>query len=343
VSWKQGIVGAVTTLAVLVGAGLALRSCASLRKNSPSYRRAHAAIYQVTFVDGRVILRNELSELYASDDNGHTWRTLAAHPSVLTTSGNEIWGAQGWPGHHERPSAAVWRSTDRGDTWAYKSISVSRENDDLYARLPAAFINEPSTPPVLLMSDFHLAEPAVAEPSQWKRFGGRIASANHVRGTVEGADGIQHGSSIYVASADAMYLSTDGAEHWTTASVPRFRHAKLRCRESTCYALLSGIEFVGLMTTRAGTNEWTQLRSLDGTATDFVPTAQGFLITSVEAIETNDPRGIVRRVDDTKTTQVGGALPGGVWTLEQAPDGTLWAGGQGAYRLDGEQWTHVWP
>jgi hypothetical protein len=41
-------------------------------------------------------------------------------------------------------------------------------------------------------------------------------------------------------------------------------------------------------------------------------------------------------------TSVGHGVPSGLWVLEQAPDGTVWAGGQGAYRLQDGEWVTAW-
>lgn len=142
----------------------------------PSYRRARACVRQIVFLRGRILLRNELSDVFVSDDNGRFWRTLSEKPPTLTVAnGNELWGAHGWPGHHEGPSASIWRSADRGETWSNKDVEVAKARDAaLYSLLPAGFVNEPGEPPLLRMSDVQIVRPELsADSSKWKRVGRR--------------------------------------------------------------------------------------------------------------------------------------------------------------------------
>jgi hypothetical protein len=52
----------------------------------------------------------------------------------------------------------------------------------------------------------------------------------------------------------------------------------------------------------------------------------------------------VYRIDaNGEHSYVGPGLVGYVNVLAQAPDGVIWAGGEGLYRLDVDHWTQVWP
>src|SRR4051812_9483322 len=75
-----------------------------------STRYARGNVTQIVFVQGRMVLRNGLSDLFASDDSGRTWRALPDRvPTLAVANGHELWGAHGWPGHHEGASAQIWR------------------------------------------------------------------------------------------------------------------------------------------------------------------------------------------------------------------------------------------
>jgi hypothetical protein len=333
----------------------------------PSYRRAQAAVRQILFVEGRTLVRNELSELFASDDHGRSWRALSEKPPLLgIANSGEIWGAHGWPGIHEGPSAALWRSADRGETWSKTTIELAgARGDALYARLPAAFINEPDDAPLLVMSDFQLVRPAlVADSSTWQRVGRPIPGLQRTTGTINtGAAGRQHRRSIYVASSGFMFFSGDDGTTWAREPVHPFFDARIRCRGTTCYALLSelGSRWSGLMTAEVGTNHWRSLRTFEvsDVAAALASDPRHAAITTFGADALlladsgvyvagivdagRDAWGAVLRVDPAGAiTSVGRSVPEGLWVLEQAPDGTLWAGGQGAYRLQGEEWILAW-
>src|SRR4051812_41084091 len=92
---------------------------------APSLRRARGTVAQIAFVQGRIALRNGRNDLFASDDNGRSWRKLPDRvPTLAVANGHELWGAHGWPGIHERASAQIWRSLDLGETWSTAKLDL---------------------------------------------------------------------------------------------------------------------------------------------------------------------------------------------------------------------------
>jgi len=77
-------------------------------------------------------------------------------------------------------------------------------------------------------------------------------------------------------------------------------------------------------------------------AVAMVPTDNGVYVAGIVDAG-KQAWGAVLLVDgEGAITSVGHGVPAGLWALEQAPDGTLWAGGQGAYRLQGDEWVSAW-
>jgi hypothetical protein len=363
--WKRALaltLGVVGVVGIIAWWGMR-RYAASL----PSVRRARASVKQIVFLRGRALVRNELSEVFASDDNGRSWRGLSEKPPTMTVAnGNELWGAHGWPGHHEGPSASIWASADRGETWSNKDVELTTKHGPaLYAQLPAAFLNEPGDPALLLMSNAQIVRPELAaDSSTWKRVGHPVPDIRSSRGTVNPTvAGRRYGRSIYVASVGRIFLSNDDGLTWVHQNVHPFFDARIQCVELACYALLMelGSEWNGLMTTEAGTNDWTLISTFGLPALEQALAAdpsrgvvEAFgacaLVATTEAIYVagivnagRNPRGVVLRVTrDGAITAVGQSVPEGLWELERAPDGSLWAGGQGAFRLEAGGWTNVW-
>ena len=114
------------------------------------------------------------------------------------------------------------------------------------------------------------------------------------------------------------------------------------------------------MTTEAGTNTWRSInfdptalvRTLTAdrrhhavetfAAVALLPTDTGIYVAGI--IDAGKAAwGAVLLVDRAgEITSVGHGVPVGLSVLEQAPDGTLWAGGQGVYRLQGGEWIKAW-
>ncbi|MCE9575708.1 MAG: hypothetical protein K8W52_21340 [Deltaproteobacteria bacterium] len=354
----------VLVAAVVLGTlGLGVRQCSTSGSMLPSARRARASVAQILFLPGRVLIRTESSDLVASEDGGRSWRALSNRPETLSiANGGEIWGAHGWPGHHEGPSARLSHSADRGETWSQVEFELPEDRGAaLLARLPAAFVQEPRDPPRLLMSDLQLVRPELAtNSSTWKRVGVPITGAERPgEGTVNlRVYGRMYRGSIYVASALAIYFSGDEGATWARTSVPSSVEAQIRCREFSCYALLAD----ELMTTSVGANDWRSAGTLALDAVAPVLTADhqhGTLERfSVTAMSPGDSGVYVAGIVDAgkrhawgavllvgprgALTMVGHGVPEGLWVLEQDPDGTLWAGGQGAYRLQGGEWISAW-
>jgi hypothetical protein len=333
----------------------------------PSNRRARGSVTQIVFVQGRVVLVSEASELFASDDSGRTWRALPDRvPMLAVANGHELWGAHGWPGYHERASAQIWRSLDLGETWSTAKLDLpERYGPALDSRLPAAFLNEPDDEPLLAMSDFQLVRPQItADSAAWSRVGARVPGGGRSTGTINAdVTGRKHGRSIYVAFPDSIAFSDDNARTWSDAAVRPAYDAAVRCTGSTCYALLSqlGSEWSELATTEAGSNRWTRLRTFDVPAVAAALAAESryepvhtfgacAMFADADAIFVagivnagSQSWGAVLRVGlDGGLTSVGGGVPDGLWVVERAPDGVLWAGGQGAYRLQGGAWLRTW-
>jgi hypothetical protein len=329
---------------------------------SPSSRRARASVEQIVFVRGRVLVANELGELFGSDDGGASWRALRGHPGTLAVAnGGELWGAKGWPGHHEDPSAEIWFSDDRGDSWSNKDLELPEPRHKVHAHLPGAFLQEPANPPLLAMWTRQLVRPEVtSKPSTWKRVGTIPDAALSPSG---GAAGLEYRGSIYLAVLGHIFLSRDQAQTWDRRDVS-FMKAQIRCHADTCHALLDelGGAVDGLVTAAAGTNDWTPVTSFapatvapaltsDGRhasierfgATAIVARDDGVYVAGI--VHTGkESWGAVLRVDRAgAVTMVGHGVPDGLWVLEQAPDGTLWTGGgQGAYRLQAGEWVRTW-
>ena len=84
---------------------------------------------------------------------------------------------------------------------------------------------------------------------------------------------------------------------------------------------------------------------LVGSVASAIAGAASWLASTVAGIVNagNKPWGAVLRVDrEGRLTSVGRGVPDGLWVLERSPDGTLWAGGRGAYRLQGGEWVSAW-
>jgi hypothetical protein len=331
-----------------------------------SLRVGNGRVDQIVFLGDRILVRNLRNELFASEDRGRTWRELADGPHLLSmATGDEIWAAHGWPGHHEGPSATIWRSRDRGATWSSVDLDVPRVWSELDARLPAVFVNEPGDAPLLLMSNLQLARPSlVADSLTWERVGHPVPSLEHPRGTVDrDVAATRHRGSIYVAVRRAIYLSNDNGATWTKQDIPNGWRWQLRCLAATCYAFSDAVDSkTALLTTTIGTNDWKVSATLDESAvtplpSDPWPTSFRFIPHTLLPTETGvyvagfvhqrDGQkmwGVVIHVDHAGTfTRVGHSFSEGLTILERAPDGTLWAGGEGAYRLDDGEWVHVWP
>jgi hypothetical protein len=332
----------------------------------PSVRRARGSIVQILFVSDRVLIQNELGEMLTSDLTGGSWTKLSerAH-GLVVARGREIWGAHGWPGHHECPRGNVWYSPDGGGTWIASEIGMPCEHhsDLVNARLPGGFINGPSDDPLLLMFNLQLVRPRPGEDvSSWQPVGRPIpgverlfrwrASGTHSRGVA------------YVAVANRIFMSRDEGGTWIAREVHPFFDAEIRCHGARCFALLSqlGSEWSGLFTTDHGINEWKLVATLDEKSVGPLLTRESGVFGAMDTFGTTallaDAHGVfvsgianaggqawgaVVRVDkDGALEALTGGVAFGLWDLARAPDQTLWAAGMGVYRRDRDGWTKLW-
>jgi hypothetical protein len=358
-------------LVLIVVASSACPGCAVLRwllPDPPSLVRARSSVDQILFVgDSRVILRNEVGEVFTAGLDATDWKKLSEKVGVLRVSRNhELWGARGWPGHHECPSGTVWYSPDMGRNWTIRRMALPCEHGSKFvlARLPGEFINESSGPPLLLMFDLQLMRPKPGvDVHAWEAVGRPVPEHERlsIRWTASGA---QFGDTIYVASAGRIFMSRDDGQTWTHEEVSSFSDAEIRCHAAACIALLSrfGSEWSGVFTAAHGTNAWKEIATLDGKTVGPVLAGESAAFGEVKTFGATSllvddgeivvsgivnagpaPWGAVLRVhEDGRIEVVGSGIADGVWALARAPDGTLWAGGMGAYRLRNRKWHPIW-
>lgn len=356
---------------VLVGATAALSGCTIVRwllPESQSLRRSRGTVHEILFVESdRVLIRNELGELFSSDLSARTWSKLSGRAFGLTSAGGrEIWGAIGWPGHHECPGGSVWYSADAGKTWLTSQIEVPCDHDSevVYARLPRAFVNAPSEDPLLLMFNLQLMRPMPGrEVDSWRPVGRPVPAVDPRLGRT--ASGVQFRGVIYIAASDQIFMSQDEGQTWTADRVHPFTHSEVRCHTDRCFALLrDGSEWNALLSAAHRTNDWQLVAKIDhkslsriladeskdfGGIDTFVATSllvdeHGVNVAGVINGGRASSWGAVVSVADDGTLQpLKGGLPHAVWALSRAPDHTLWAAGMGVHKRVNDRWMTVWP
>jgi hypothetical protein len=165
-----------------------------------------------------------------------------------------------------------------------------------------------------------------------------------------------------------MLLSNDDGLTWDDETVYPSSGVGIRCVELTCYAVRYAVrpelgpDWDGLMTTEAGTNHWRLLADFKPSeltrvlapdkrigavkrfgAGAMVATAEGVYVAGFVDPGKEPWWGVVLRVSrDGAIAPVGHAVPEGLFVLERAPDGVLWAGGHGAFRLEAGEWVKAW-
>lgn len=336
----------------------------------PSVKYSKSSVSRLVFVSGnRVLLANSFHEVFASDPNGANWQRIAKNvPGLTIANGSQLWGCRGWPGIHEGPSATLWFSPDQGRTWTKWNLDLPSADGylpEVQRQLPAAFINEATDAPALLMYNFQVAHPLPNTTFEnWRLVGKPPPSAkSSVRRGWMGA-GLIHGNVIYVAASGQLHMSTDGAQTWSTLEVHDFQDARISCLHSVCYALLSqlGSDWSGLMTTPFGSNEWHQLGSLEvpeirraletqvkshgsiGSfgATAMLPFAEGAYVAGIINAGGASWGAVLIVTKDGQLRSLPGAINAGLWELAAAPDGRIWTGGIGAYRQTSNGWIRTW-
>jgi hypothetical protein len=353
---------------MLIACGLAVVLAAARGGASqlPTAEGARKQVDQIVALAGGIVLvKNELGAVAETRDGGKTWRPWKARAGRLALSdGDRIWAYGVAPLVREVPRAEVARTADRGRTWTRGRLVPEDIAEVTNAALPARFLNPPDGAPLVLMHDHQLLRPDPAWPrAPGKKVGVPVPLPVRTPGRWEG-DALEHRGAYYVAAASHIFMSIDGAQTWTAAQLPAFTDARLRCRGDTCFALLvrPGTLWSGLFTVRAGENAWKELEGLDAKAQAALShiagtrpavrrfLAQDLLVTDedVYLVGVVDPRdsswGAVLHLDPQGGVHaVGDAVDGWLWAIERDSQGTLWIGGDGAFRLRGDRWAHVWP
>jgi hypothetical protein len=234
----------------------------------------------------------------------------------------------------------------------------------MYAQLPATFVNLPNADPLVLMFDLQLRRPLPGKgPEAWPKVGVPVPETRRPFGQWFGA-AIEYRGVTYVAYEFHLYMSADGAKTWSALPVHRFWSAQIKCRIDKCFALLSmlGSEWDGLYTVDVGKNDWKELGSLAigpaqaalaaiaagrspvkyFGAADLLPTEQGVLVSGIVNAGMKAWGAVLRARADARLEAVGTSVDDGLWRLERDPQGTIWAGGEGAFQLRDNKWQRVW-
>jgi len=347
----------------VVAAGVAWQA-----SDPPSVVHSKGNVVRLAFLEtNRVLLANHFGEVFASDNGGERWSRVADNVSGLAVADRtHIWGAVGWQGIHEPPSAAMSYSSDGGRRWSHAELDLPAgfgHDPVVRGRLPGVFINEPDHPPLLLMQNFQLMRPRPnSQFDTWQAIGKPVPVSESGRRWI--ASGLQHAHAIYVAAQGAIHLSTDEANTWDTRRVHDFFDARLTCHEATCFALLSGLgsSWNTVVSTSAGNNDWKPFQSLDlegvrrafatqvqqwGNVHTFgacaiVATPDGVLVGGIVNAGGRPWGAVLVLAANSPLRSLPGAVSDGVWALAVDQRGRLWVGGIGAFVQSANGWTRIW-
>jgi hypothetical protein len=333
--------------------------------HSPDAIRERNTVRQILFLGERRVIVHSPGAVATSDLQAGSWREAWLKPERLAVADrDEVWGCQGWPGIHEGPSATVWHSQDLGLSWDKKKLALPSDFDRVPSRLPGAFINEPTDPPLLLMYDLQMKQPrAGKEVDDWTSVGTRIPGEQP--GFTFEWSGLRHGGTVYVGGLGQIFMSRDSGQTWSRAKPHRFTTIKIRCRDDRCFALLDDVvteRWYGIFSTPLRANDWQLFASLDlaavakalakqaagrgsiasFAATDMVIDSNNVYVSVAANIGRWDWGAVLALAADGSLRSLKGSVPGPLWTLAVSPDGSVWAGGEGAYRQTGTGWTKVW-
>jgi hypothetical protein len=336
-------------------------------------------IESLVFLDARrVLVTNELGELFASSDGGGTWTANAATRvrRLTIANGNELWASTGWTSHHGPPGGRVMRSRNGGRTWRIVDLKPEDvEHPAMFARIPENLVNQPGEPPLLVLWSGAVVAPVLEKPfAAWPRLG--IAPFRAEPHGPELSAAVDRKGTFYFAGRwePKVAMSRDRAASWSqfVLPVPDGEPEALACHGDACHALVGQRQTsVHWFRASAGANDWKLEKTFDrallareliaakavpDVVVDFVvcgflPSDDGVLFTGFgfDKKYQRDWSATFTLKSDGSLASVTAFEPNApragrdeVCKLVRAPDGTPWAAGNGAYRFENGAWRRMW-